>query len=152
MRAQLRGYRCMYVPRAVVQHYQAGTLDDHNPFKTFLLQRNKWYVVLKTFPLGLLWHCWRDLARSYAGAMLHVWSLPEGKKLVWMIHRSLLKHLPRILLLRCLLAWRRKPGATRRIARWVDRHNATYRELDQAAAVGRYYEDLRRRVDAHSDR
>lgn len=150
MRAQLRGWRCLYVPQATVQHYQSGTLDDHNPFKTFLLQRNKWYVVAKTFPLRLMWHCRRDLASSYVNAMRHIRSQPNGWALVRRIHLSLLKKIPRILALRAYWMIRAKFGAAARLARWMDLHSQTYCDLDQAAAVHRYYDDLRSRSDASS--
>jgi|GEM_PF-417362 len=144
MRAQLRGYRCLYVPEAKVYHYQSGTLDESNSFKLFLLQRNKWYVVLKDFPLGLMWHCRRDLARSYVGAMRHLRG--TGRKgVVYRVHLSLIKKLPAILASRCAVALRRKSGVTRRIGQWMDRHEDTYQELGQAAAVGRYYDDIRKR-------
>jgi len=144
IRAQLRGWKCLYVPQACVQHYQSGTLDDHNPFKMFLLQRNKWYVVLKDFPLRLMWHSRRQLASSYLGAMRHIKSTGH-KTLPRKILLSLLKKLPRILVLRLYTQGRARWDAARRIADWMDRHDATYKELDQAAAVGRYYEDLKSR-------
>ncbi len=144
MRAQLRGYRCLYVPEAKVYHYQSGTLDDNNSVKLFFLQRNKWYVVLKDFPLGLIWHCRRDLARSYVGAMRHLYKTGH-KSVVYRVHLSLIKRSPRILISRLAVAMRRRSGSTRRIAQWMDRHEETYQELGQAAAVGRYYEDIRKR-------
>ena len=146
MRAQLRGYRCLYVPDAKVYHYQSGTLDDNNSVKLFFLQRNKWYVVLKDFPLGLIWHCRRDLARSYVGAMLHLRKTGH-QRVVYRVHLSLIKRLPRILISRCAVAVRRRSGSTRRIGQWMGRHEDTYRELGQAAAVGRYYDDIRKRGD-----
>ncbi|MFQ5471593.1 MAG: glycosyltransferase, partial [Dehalococcoidia bacterium] len=149
MRAQLRGYRCLYTPHAVVYHYQSGTMDDHNPLKMFLLQRNKWYVVLKTFPLSLFWRCRKDLARSYIGAMRHLREAGQSR-LPYRILLSLVRRSPRILALRLALTLKRRSGSSRRIAKWMDIHEDTYRELDQAAAVTHYYEDLRRRGDASS--
>ncbi|MEE8170506.1 MAG: glycosyltransferase family 2 protein [Phycisphaerae bacterium] len=151
LRAQLRGYRCLYVPDAVIHHYQAGTLDDYHPLKMFLLQRNKWYVVLKNFPLSLLWHCRRELRSSFIGAMRHIRHTGHPK-LPYKIVFSLLKKSPRILVLRIAVALRRKSGSGRRIAEWIDRHEDTYRALDQAAAVAQYYEDLRKRTDANPAR
>lgn len=144
MRAQLRGYRCLYVPEAKVYHYQSGTLDDNNSFKQFLLQRNKWYVVFKDFPLGLIWHCRLDLARGYVGAMRHLRNSGH-QGIPHRVHFSLIKKLPQILISRCAVSLRRKSGSTRRISRWMDRHEDTYKELGQAAAVGRYYDDIRKR-------
>lgn len=144
LRAQLRGYRCMYVPDAVVYHYQAGTLNDHDMYKAFLLQRNKWYVVIKNYPLGLMWHFRRDLTRSYLNGMRYLRTAVDPK-MPRRVNLSLLKRMPRILALRCAIAVRRSPGATKRIREWVDRHSDTYRELNQAAAVATYMEDLRER-------
>lgn len=147
IRAQLCGYRCFYVPQSIVYHRQAGTLDDRHPLKLFLLQRNKWYVVFKTFPLGLMWHGRRELARSLYHAMKHIRNAGHP----WMplrIALSIAVRLPRIVALRLALAWQRAPGAARRLVDWVDRHEETYRALDQYSAVMRYYTDLRSRPNA----
>jgi len=54
LRAQLMGYRCLFVPTAVVYHIHQAT-SDRMPAKRFLfLQRNIVFVHLKNMPLRLL--------------------------------------------------------------------------------------------------
>ena len=54
LRAQLRGYRCLYVPSAVVYHRVGATLG-HGSFRSvYLGARNQWYVWVKNIPAGLL--------------------------------------------------------------------------------------------------
>ena len=54
MRAQLMGYRCLFVPTAIVYHIHQAT-SDRMPAKRFLfLQRNIVFVHLKNMPLRLL--------------------------------------------------------------------------------------------------
>jgi GT2 family glycosyltransferase len=53
-RAQLLGYRCIYVPEAVVAHAGSGTLGHRSHQAVFFGQRNLEWVYLKNTPLGLL--------------------------------------------------------------------------------------------------
>ncbi len=86
----------------------------------------------------------RQRGRCSYGAMLHLRKTGH-KRVVYRVHLSLIKNLPRILISRCAVVIGRRSGSTRRIAQWMDRHEDTYQELGQAAAVGRYYEDIRKR-------
>lgn len=68
-RAQLLGFKCLYVPTAIVYHVGGGTLEanylDFNDTKeilgneelrerTFLLVRNRTYIIIKNMPLILI--------------------------------------------------------------------------------------------------
>jgi GT2 family glycosyltransferase len=53
-RAQLAGWRCLYVSTAVVLHRHSATSGEGSPFKSRLLGRNKTWTILKNYPLGLL--------------------------------------------------------------------------------------------------
>jgi len=54
-RAQLRGWKSIYEPRAVVYHcHSASTGGGYSPFKAFHVERNRAWVVLKTFPMRYL--------------------------------------------------------------------------------------------------
>jgi len=68
-RAQLAGYKCLYVPNSIIYHMEgvtAAEVDlDHlakynnpllleTPRKTFWIARNKLYTILKNYPLPLL--------------------------------------------------------------------------------------------------
>lgn len=53
-RAQLMGYRCVYVPTAVVYHHLSATLGRSSDFSAFHGQRNLEFVYIKNMPLPLL--------------------------------------------------------------------------------------------------
>jgi len=50
-RAQRAGWRCRYVPEAVVSHHTSATAGEGSPFKQRLLGRNKIWLVTKNAPL-----------------------------------------------------------------------------------------------------
>lgn len=54
LRAQLRGYRCLYVPSAVVYHRLGATLGYKSFTSVYLTARNQWYVLIKNIPTRLL--------------------------------------------------------------------------------------------------
>ena len=54
-RAQWAGWKCMYVPDAVVRHVHSATAGEGSRFKNRLLARNKVWLVCKNHPLRL-WH------------------------------------------------------------------------------------------------
>lgn len=49
-RARLRGWRCLFAPRARVLHAHSATLGDASPFKRYLLARNKVWLLAKNLP------------------------------------------------------------------------------------------------------
>ena len=53
-RAQLRGYRCVYVPGAIVYHRLGATIRKTPSIRVFYSQRNIEFVYLKNMPLGLI--------------------------------------------------------------------------------------------------
>ena len=53
-RAQLRGYRCQYVPAAVVYHHVSGFFAKHLGEKGRLSRRNMLEVLVKNMPVSLL--------------------------------------------------------------------------------------------------
>lgn len=54
LRARLAGWRCLYIPTAVVYHAHSATAGEFSPLKAFLIERNRIWVAVKTFPLPLL--------------------------------------------------------------------------------------------------
>jgi GT2 family glycosyltransferase len=50
-RARLAGWRCLYVPQAVVFHHHAWSLGHESSSKIFLLERNKILTILKNWPI-----------------------------------------------------------------------------------------------------
>lgn len=53
-RAQLRGYRCLYVPKAIVYHIHAGSMGKTSDFTFYWISRNDLNVLIKNMPLLLL--------------------------------------------------------------------------------------------------
>ena len=73
MRAQSAGWTCRYVPEAVAYHKKSISSGYHSAFKAHLVERNRIWVALKTFPLRLLilspaYTLIRYLAQGYAVA------------------------------------------------------------------------------------
>ena len=56
-RGQWAGWKCLYVPTAVVYHAHSATIKEGSPFKTRLLGRNKIWLIGKNYPWPqLLWY------------------------------------------------------------------------------------------------
>jgi GT2 family glycosyltransferase len=53
-RAQLRGYKCLFVPTAIVYHKIGGTVGKTSDFWLYLSRRNMLYVLIKNVPGRLL--------------------------------------------------------------------------------------------------
>lgn len=49
-RAQLRGYKCLYVPDAVVYHHGSGSFGQESPFKVYYSSRNMVALLIKNMP------------------------------------------------------------------------------------------------------
>ncbi len=47
LRLRKAGWKCMFVPSAVVYHYGSATAGVDSPLKTYLLERNKYYYKIK---------------------------------------------------------------------------------------------------------
>ena len=54
LRGRLAGWKCMYVPDAVVYHRYSATAEPYSPLKAFLVERNRLWIVLKYFPVRLI--------------------------------------------------------------------------------------------------
>src|SRR5437773_10300815 len=54
LRGRLAGWKCLYVPTAVVYHMHSATAGEFSPLKAFLIERNRIWVAVKNFPLALL--------------------------------------------------------------------------------------------------
>jgi GT2 family glycosyltransferase len=54
LRARLAGWECRYVPSAKVYHRYSASSSAYSPFKVFLVERNRIWVLLKYFPLELV--------------------------------------------------------------------------------------------------
>lgn len=75
IRARLGGWKCLYVPTAIVYHKNSGTGGQHSPFKAFYVERNRFWITIKYFPLPLLilspfFTFYRFIFQAY-GALTH---------------------------------------------------------------------------------
>jgi GT2 family glycosyltransferase len=76
LRARIAGWRCVYVPQAVVRHHRGATLGILSTRRIELIERNRLLLVIRHFPASLLWlNGFYWLARILAGA----WAAALGK-------------------------------------------------------------------------
>lgn len=54
LRARLAGWQCIYVPSAKVFHKYSASSSAHSPFKAFLVERNRIWVLLKYYPMEMV--------------------------------------------------------------------------------------------------
>ncbi len=54
LRARLAGWGCIYVPSAKVFHKYSSSSSAYSPFKAFLVERNRIWVLLKYYPCDLI--------------------------------------------------------------------------------------------------
>jgi GT2 family glycosyltransferase len=54
LRARLAGWKCVYVPSARVYHKYSSSSSAYSPFKAFLVERNRIWVLLKYYPIEMI--------------------------------------------------------------------------------------------------
>ena len=54
VRACWRGWKCLYVPHAIVYHQHSSTLGAYSPEKIYWIERNRLWLAVKSLPLPLL--------------------------------------------------------------------------------------------------
>ena len=76
LRARLAGWQCIYVPSAKVYHKYSGSSSAYSPFKAFLVERNRIWVLLKYYPVEmiLISPVW-----SLARLLVHLYGALAGK-------------------------------------------------------------------------
>jgi len=55
-RLQLKGYRCLYVPTAIVHHVGSATFGEKSDFAFYYSHRNLIWTFVKNMPTAMLWH------------------------------------------------------------------------------------------------
>ncbi|MBN2374675.1 glycosyltransferase family 2 protein [bacterium] len=50
LKGRLAGWKCLYVPTAIVYHKYSGSTSAYSPGKAFLVERNRVWILLKYFP------------------------------------------------------------------------------------------------------
>ncbi len=81
-RAQLAGYRCYYIPTAIVYHKHSASIGRYSAFSVYHTSRNSLYVLLKNMPSLLL--------------VKYLWKLYLGRQRLatdYIIHRQLRAYL-----------------------------------------------------------
>jgi hypothetical protein len=146
LRARIAGWRCLYMPQAVVRHHRASTLGRRNPARLTLIERNRVLLAAKLFPGSLLWRNGAYyLARLASGAWAAAlnrgeigrFSSPGGKMSALL---ALLKgDCQALILLPRMLAKRRQLHRFRRlspaqVASLLRRYRIGLRELSQSVA------------------
>ena len=51
LRGRWAGWKCVYVPSAVVYHKYSATIGTYSPEKVFLVERNRLWLLIKNFPV-----------------------------------------------------------------------------------------------------
>jgi len=110
LRARWAGWKCLYVPEAVVEHHYSHSAGRASPLKAYYVERNRLFVLAKEFPLAMLlaaplvtvvryfWHAWYLLeGRGSAGRFRA--DGHAGVKMLWYViraHFALVAHARRL--------------------------------------------------------
>lgn len=54
LRARWAGWKCLYVPGAVVEHRYSHSAGRASPLKAYYVERNRLFLIMKNFPAGCL--------------------------------------------------------------------------------------------------
>ncbi len=130
LRARWAGWKCLYVPDAVVHHHYSHSAGGASPMKAYYVERNRLFVLAKNFPARMLlaapfatlarylWHAGYLLRNTGAAARFRAGG-NAGPRMAWYViraHASLLANARR------LWAQRRAIRARARITPAVFRH------------------------------
>jgi GT2 family glycosyltransferase len=109
-RARLLGYRCRYVPAAVVRHHGSATLGRASAFAVYQGQRNLEWVYVKNTPLAILLRTLPGHLLYGAAALIH---FTRGGRAGAFLHgkASALAGLPRMWRKRAAVQRTRRVGA-----------------------------------------
>lgn len=55
LRARWAGWKCIYVPAAIVEHHYSHSAGRASQLKAYYVERNRLFVVAKNFPARILW-------------------------------------------------------------------------------------------------
>lgn len=69
LRARWAGWKCLYVPDAVVEHHYSHSSGRASPVKAYYVERNRLFVMAKSFPMGML------LAAPFVSMARYGWHL-----------------------------------------------------------------------------
>ena len=110
LRARWAGWKCRYVPEAVVEHHYSHSAGRASPLKAYYVERNRLFVLVKNFPARMLpaaplvtlaryfWHAWYILRGRGSAARFRAEG-HGGAKMIWYVlraHLALLGHSRRL--------------------------------------------------------
>lgn len=95
-RGRLAGYRCWYMPEAVVTHYHGGTAGRSSDMALYYLHRNVIWYVIKDFPLFLLIFSFPIIFGRQILVLLYYICKGRGK-VVLCAKRDALKEIPKFI-------------------------------------------------------
>ncbi|HEV3199528.1 MAG TPA: glycosyltransferase family 2 protein [Bryobacteraceae bacterium] len=110
LRARWAGWKCLYVPEAVVEHHYSHSAGRASPVKAYFVERNRLFVVAKNFPARMLlaapfstvarylWHAWYILEGRGSAARFRAEG-HGGPRMFWYVvraHAALLGNGPRL--------------------------------------------------------
>jgi GT2 family glycosyltransferase len=99
LRARWAGWKCLYVPHAVVEHHYSHSAGGASPLKAYYVERNRLFVLVKNYPAGMLpgalvvsltrywWHLW-FLLRGRGSAARFREEGNAGIRLAWFVLRA----------------------------------------------------------------
>jgi GT2 family glycosyltransferase len=138
LRARWAGWKCLYVPSAVVEHHYSHSAGKASALKAYFVERNRLFVLAKNFPLPPLvaapaasaaryfWHA-RFLLEGRGSAARFRAEGNAGPKMLWYIakaHAALIANLGRL--------WRQR----RQIRERARITPAVFRHLLRCHAIG----------------
>ena len=106
LRARWAGWKCLFVPQAVVEHHYSHSAGRASGLKAYYVERNRLFVLVKNFPGRLLlaaplvslarylWHAWYILKGQGSAARFRAEG-NAGLKMIWYVlraHTALLVH------------------------------------------------------------
>jgi GT2 family glycosyltransferase len=130
LRARWAGWKCLYVPDAVVHHHYSHSAGGASPLKAYYVERNRLFVLAKNFPARMLlaapfatlarylWHAWYLLQNKGAAARFRAGG-NAGPRMAWYVVRA---HAALLANARRLWTQRRAIRARARITPSVFRH------------------------------
>lgn len=130
LRARWAGWKCLYAPRAVVEHHYSYSAGAASALKAYYVERNRLFVAVKNFPGWMLavvplaaaaryfWHLWFLLGGRGSAARFRS-SGQAGPRLLWCV---LSAHLALVARGGRLWRQRREIRAAARITPAVFRH------------------------------
>ncbi len=76
LRARWAGWKCLYVPDAMVEHHYSHSAGRASPLKAYYVERNRLFVLARNFPARMLPAA---LAASLARYFWHGWYILRGR-------------------------------------------------------------------------